>query len=213
MSLKAKPTKRPVGRKATISQEDIIAAALRLAGPNRSISALSLREITREAGIAPNSFYRHFRDTEELAVSVIELAGRTLRKVIGQARVRAQELNKGIVRMSVETFIEQLHSDGNYLPTLLREGVVGSDRFKDAVREQLDFFEQELTEDLVAFASKSKLKPDNPDLIARAITRLVFAMGAEALDKPRDEHPAMIDDMVIMIKMMITGAYALNGQT
>ncbi|EAR09552.1 TetR family transcriptional regulator [Reinekea blandensis] len=212
MSLKAESSKRPVGRKATISQDDIIAAALRLAGPHRSISALSLREITREAGIAPNSFYRHFRDTEELAVSVIDLAGRTLRNVIGQARGKARERNKGIVRMSVETFIDQLHSDGNYLPTLLREGVVGSDRFKDAVRQQLDFFEQELTEDLIAFAQLRQLTPDHPDLIARAITRLVFAMGAEALDKPRHEHPAMIDDMVIMIKMLITGAYALNSQ-
>lgn len=210
MSAKEHTAKRSAGRRATISREDIIAAALRIAGPNRSISALSLREITREAGIAPNSFYRHFRSTEELAISVIDLAGRTLRNVIGEARVRAQELNKGIVRMSVETFIEQLYSDGNYLPTLLREGVVGSDRFKYAVREQLDFFEQELTEDLVAFAQRSQKRPEHPELIARAITRLVFAMGAEALDKSKNEHPAMIDEMVVMIKMLITGAYALE---
>jgi AcrR family transcriptional regulator len=81
--------KRTVGRKATISQDQLIAAALRLVGPHRSISSLSLREITREAGIAPNSFYRHFKSTEELAICVIELAGSTLRKVIGQARFRA----------------------------------------------------------------------------------------------------------------------------
>lgn len=205
-------SKRSAGRKATITREDIIAAALRLAGPHRSISALSLREITREAGIAPNSFYRHFRSTEELAVSVIDLAGSTLRNVIGEARVRAQELNKGIVRMSVETFIEQLYSDGNYLPTLLREGVVGSDRFKEAVRQQLNFFEQELTDDLVSFAQRSNRQPNHPQLIARAITRLVFAMGAEALDKDKSEHPPMIDDIVIMIKMMITGSYALRNR-
>jgi AcrR family transcriptional regulator len=203
------PPKRPVGRKATISREDIIAAALRLVGPNRSISTLSLREITREAGIAPNSFYRHFKSTEELAICVIEHSGSTLRNVVGQARFKAQELNKGIVRMSVETFIEQLHSDGNYLPILLREGVVGSDRFKDAVREQLDFFEQELTEDLVAIAARSSSRPAEPALIARAITRLVFTMGADALDRPKEEHPKMIDEMVIMIKMLVTGAHAL----
>jgi len=33
-------------------------AALKLVGPHRSISTLSLREVAREAGIAPNSFYR-----------------------------------------------------------------------------------------------------------------------------------------------------------
>jgi len=46
------------GRKAVISRDDIIEAALKLAGPNRSVSTLSLREVAREAGIAPNSFYR-----------------------------------------------------------------------------------------------------------------------------------------------------------
>jgi len=203
------PQKKSVGRKATISREDIIDATLRLVGPNRSISSLSLREITREAGIAPNSFYRHFKSTEELAICVIELSGSTLRKVIGQARFKAQELNKGIVRMSVETFIEQLTSDGHYLPILLREGVVGSDRFKDAVREQLAFFEQELTEDLVAIAARTAIAPPNPDLIARGITRLVFAMGADALDRPQEERQKMIGEMVIMIKMLVTGAHAM----
>ena len=43
-------------RKAGISREDLLAAALRLIGPHRSVSTLSLREVAREAGIAPNSF-------------------------------------------------------------------------------------------------------------------------------------------------------------
>ena len=66
------------GRKAVISRDDIIEAALKLAGPNRSVSTLSLREVAREAGIAPNSFYRQFRDMDELAVALIERAGQSL---------------------------------------------------------------------------------------------------------------------------------------
>jgi len=60
------------GRKAVISREDIITAALKLLGPHRSVSSLSLREVAREAGIAPNSFYRQFRDIDELAVTLID---------------------------------------------------------------------------------------------------------------------------------------------
>lgn len=202
--------KRGAGRKATISKEDIISAALRLVGPNRSISSLSLREITREAGIAPNSFYRHFPSTEELAINAIELAGSTLRTLIGEARFKAQELNKGIVRMSVETFMEQLYADGQYLPILLREGIVGSDRFKAAVRQQLTYFEQELTEDLRAIAEKSASAPPRPDLIAKAITRLVFSIGTDALDRPKSDHPQMIHELTIIIKMLVTGAHQLK---
>jgi AcrR family transcriptional regulator len=63
-------------RKLSISREDLLAAALKLIGPHRSVSSLSLREVAREAGIAPNSFYRQFRDMDELAVALIDLAGR-----------------------------------------------------------------------------------------------------------------------------------------
>lgn len=52
-----RPATRPhQGRRAVISREDLMAAAMELVGPNRSISTLSLREVAREAGIAPNSF-------------------------------------------------------------------------------------------------------------------------------------------------------------
>ena len=46
------------GRKPVIARDDVIAAALTLLGPERSVSSLSLREVARAAGIAPNSFYR-----------------------------------------------------------------------------------------------------------------------------------------------------------
>ena len=68
-------------RKTGISRDDLLAAALRLIGPHRSVSTLSLREVAREAGIAPNSFYRQFRDIDELAVALIDLAGRSLRSL------------------------------------------------------------------------------------------------------------------------------------
>lgn len=60
---------RTVGRKATITKEELFQAALNLIGPQKSISSLSLREVAREAGIAPNSFYRHFKDIDELAIA------------------------------------------------------------------------------------------------------------------------------------------------
>ncbi len=73
-------------RKPAISEQELMDAAVRLVDANRSVSSLSLREIAREAGIAPNSFYRHFRDVDELAVAIIDRAGRGLRGTIREAR-------------------------------------------------------------------------------------------------------------------------------
>jgi len=131
------------GRKPVISRADIIAAALKLLGPNRSVSTLSLREIAREAGIAPNSFYRHFRNLDELAVALIDLAGESLRQIIGQARERATS-DQSIVQGCTDAFMERLRADDRLLHIFLREGTVGSDAFKHAVERQLIFFEAEL---------------------------------------------------------------------
>jgi AcrR family transcriptional regulator len=104
----------------TVSREDLLAAALKLIGPHRSLSTLSLREVAREAGIAPNS-YRQFRDMDELAVALIDAAGRSLRTIIGEARQRATSTATSVVRVSVETFMEQLRADDKLLHVLLRE--------------------------------------------------------------------------------------------
>ena len=101
---------RTVGRKATITKEELFQAALNLIGPQKSISSLSLREVAREAGIAPNSFYRHFKDIDELAIELINRAGIVLRQILHQARLKASKENS-IIRSSVEIFIEQLDVD------------------------------------------------------------------------------------------------------
>jgi len=196
------------GRKPVISRDDLIAAALKLAGPNRSVSTLSLREVTREAGIAPNSFYRQFRDMDELAVAIIERAGQSLREIIGEARKRATQ-DRSVVRGSIEAFMEQLRSDDRLLHILLREGTVGSDAFKQAVDRQLQFFEEELQQDLARLAEANGTGLFQPALTAKAITRLVFAMGASAMDLPDDRFAAFTEELSLMVRMIITGTQTL----
>ena len=198
-------------RKAAISRDDLLAAALKLIGPHRSLSTLSLREVTREAGIAPNSFYRQFRDMDELAVALIDLAGRSLRKIIGQARQRATT-ERSVVQGSLETFMEQLRADDKLLHVLLREGTVGSDAFKQAVDRELNFFEDELCIDLVRLAALEGARLHEPALVSKAITRLVFAAGASAMDMPLEKDPELIKQLSQMIRMIITGSRAMAAE-
>jgi TetR/AcrR family transcriptional regulator, fatty acid biosynthesis regulator len=199
------------GRKAQISREDIIQAALQLLGPHRSVSSLSLREIAREAGIAPNSFYRQFRDVDELAVALIERAGESLRRIIGEARLRANS-ERSVVRSSVEAFMEQLQADDKLLHILLGEGTVGSDAFKQAVDRQLNFFEEELCRDLVRFASVNGQGLHEPGLTAKAITRLVFAMGATAMDLPGPQLAGLTEQTIVMVRMILVGSQQLRAR-
>ena len=143
------PVPRTVGRKATITKEELFQATLNLIGPEKSIASLSLREVAREAGIAPNSFYRHFKDLDELAIELIDRAAGALRQILHAARKKANDPKGSIVRNSVEIFIEQLDADEGNLSLLLREGYTGSKPYKNAVDRQLTFFQQELLEDLI----------------------------------------------------------------
>ena len=196
------------GRKAAISRDDLLAAALRLIGPHRSVSSLSLREVAREAGIAPNSFYRQFRDIDELAVALIDLAGQSLRKIVGAARRRAAT-SHSIVRDSVTAFMEQVRADDKLLHVLLREGTVGSDAFKQAVDRELTFFEEELRIDLVRLSAAENTTLHEPALVAKAITRLVFAVGATAMDLPPHKDAELIQQLTQMVRMILAGAQAM----
>lgn len=196
------------GRKAVISRDDIIQAALKLVGPHRSVSTLSLREVAREAGIAPNSFYRQFRDMDELAVALIDLAGRSLRHIIGKARHRATA-ERSVVRSSVEAFMEQLRADDKLLHILLREGTVGSPAFKAAVERELNFFEDELRVDLIRLAEANGTGLSEPALTAKAITRLVFAMGATAMDLPPEKNAEFTEQLEVMVRMIVVGTQTL----
>lgn len=196
------------GRKQVISRDDIIAAALHLLGPNRSVSTLSLREVARAAGIAPNSFYRHFRDLDELSVALIDLAGESLRQLIGEARQRASS-EHSVVQSCTDAFMARLHADDPLLHILLREGTVGSAAFKQAVERQLHFFEDELRLDLIRLAEVQNTGLYEPALTAKAITRLVFAMGATALDLPPEQYAEFTRQIVVMVRMVISGTQEL----
>ena len=59
------------------TRQAIINAAL-LLSEEKGFPALSLREVTREAEIAPATFYRHFKDMEELGLVLVDKVAQTL---------------------------------------------------------------------------------------------------------------------------------------
>ena len=192
-------------RKPAISEQELMDAAVRLVDANRSVSSLSLREIAREAGIAPNSFYRHFRDVDELAVAIIDRAGRGLRGTIREARKRLEN-DRGGVRSSVEVFMEALDDDQKYLKILLREISIGSDAFRNAVDRELNYFEEELNDELLRIAKTTSKKIHEPRLVAKAITRLVFTLGASAANMNIQQRNVLTQETVTMVRMIIVGA-------
>ncbi len=93
-------------------------AAFSQLSAERSFASLSLREVAREAGIAPTS-YRHFRDVDELGLTMVDESGLMLRQLMRQARQRIAK--GGVIRTSVSTFMEFIGNNPNAFRLLLRE--------------------------------------------------------------------------------------------
>ena len=84
MVLRAKPHKKEEKDRV---RDELLHAALRL-GAAHGFASLGLREVAREAAIAPTSFYRHFEDMEALGLfanqaAVARQLSRTYENVAG----------------------------------------------------------------------------------------------------------------------------------
>ncbi|MED5526009.1 HTH-type transcriptional repressor FabR [Gallaecimonas pentaromativorans] len=192
------------------TRRTIIDAALNQLSAETSFSNLSLREVTREAGIAPTSFYRHFKDMDELGLTLVDEAGLTLRQLMRQARARIADTSGGsVIRTSVETFMEFINDNGNVFRLLLRERSGTSAAFRAAVSREIQHFIAELGDYLqkeLGFAE------DEARVQADAMVILVFSAGAEALDLSKSARQGLAEKVMMQLRMVARGAAVLKAK-
>lgn len=187
----------------------LIDAALNQLSSERSFSNLSLREVAKEAGLAPTSFYRHFTDMDELGLTLVDEAGLTLRQLMRQAR---QRIAKGgsVIQISVQTFMELIESNGNIFQLLLRERSGTSAAFRAAVTREIRYFTMELRDYL---QKANDLEPEVAFMQAHAAVTIVFSAGSDALDI---EGKAELDELsmqtIQQLRFIARGAAELSDR-
>lgn len=164
-------------------RDKLIAAVMQLGSTTRSIGALGLREVARQAGLNPNTFYRHFRDFDDLGLAVIEKLSVELRGALRQRRDH-RELRgptsstatvdvaalQGIIDDSIGvTFDRALAHRAAYVVGI-RELHGSSPVLRKALRQVVDGLADDLAEDL-----KSLLRlPGLDDALVRELSQLVI---------------------------------------
>ncbi len=189
------------------TRRSVIDAAFSQLSADRSFSNLSLREVAREAGIAPTSFYRHFKDMDELGLTMVDEGGLLLRQLMRQARQRIAK-EGSVIKTSVETFMEFIEINPNVFRLLLRERSGTSSEFRAAVAREIQHFVAELTEYLVI----NGVPRDDAFAQAEASVRLVFSSGAEALDLEKNERNALANRLITQLRMIAKGAYVYRKE-
>jgi len=189
------------------TRRTIIDAAFRLLSAEQSYANLSLREVTREAGIAPTSFYRHFKDMDALGLTLVDEAGLTLRQLMRQARARIEEGGGSIVRTSVSTFMEFMETNANEFRLLLRERSGTSKAFRLAVQRELQHFVEELSDYIEAKTIANHIAAYYE---ADALVTLVFNAGAEALDLSKSKREQLANKVVQQLRYVTKGSESLR---
>jgi len=190
------------------TRRQLIDAALGQLSSERSFSSLSLREVAKEAGLAPTSFYRHFSDMDELGLTLVDEAGLTLRQLMRQAR---QRIEKGgsVIQISVVTFMEFIENNGNIFRLLLRERSGTSAAFRAAVNREVRYFTMELCDYL---QKANKLDTKIAYIQADAAVTIVFSAGSDALDIETKDLAELAQRTIQQLRFIARGAAEFNGR-
>jgi AcrR family transcriptional regulator len=164
----------------------LMVAAIKLMSDDRSFSSISLREVTREAGVVPATFYRHFNEMEDLAVELVEYCFRPMENLV--ASVRARRLTaRQLVYESIGTFIRFARRHRRYFLFLTKERLGGRARVRNRIRERTHDMAMLLGHDLIGLPEWQGVPFSLAQDVAEMIMDQMMLILDEALDLPPGE--------------------------
>ena len=186
-------------------------AALKLLSKN-SFDSISLREVTREAGISPTAFYRHFDDMEELGLVLVEEAFASLREMLRIARADPSVFNDAI-RRSIEVLVDHVGKNEGHMRFIARERHGGVRRLRRAIRRELELFGDELAIDLAAFPVVGGWSAEDRRMFSHLVVETFVAMAAELIDASPAEEAAITRRTERQMRLVFVGVPAWRSTT
>ena len=195
MVLRTKPEKKEEKEKTRVA---LIRAALGLAA-TFGFASLSLREVSREAAIAPTSFYRHFGDMEELGLAIIkEAVVPALLGVTLASRGTATRDRHAALALA-EALLLAVGEDPNLFRFLFAERVGGSKTFRAALAICI----RQFTEDLECTLLEGSVQPaPSLNLVAQVAVTLALESGFQGLDLSNEARLDLLANMRAQIMLV-----------
>ena len=193
-----------------LTRNGLLQAALHLIGEGRSFTSLGIREIAREAGIVPNAFYRHFRNTDELGLALVEEVGITLRRLLREAR-QVGVAESEMVRRSVEVYEQYVKQNRLLFLFISSERAGGSRILRLAIRNDVSHFTHEMAQDFRRLGMYRELSTASLQMICGLIVTAMLAAAPEILDLPPGQpllEAEMSENFVQQLQVVLLGASA-----
>jgi AcrR family transcriptional regulator len=208
---------KPVGKRVDsltrterkdVTRASLLQAALALIGEGRSFTSLGIREIAREAGMVPNAFYRHFRNTDELGLALVEQVGITLRRLLREAR-QAGVAPDSMVRRSVKVYFEYVRQNRLQYLFISSERAGGSRILRLAIRNDVTHFTHEMAQDFRRLGVYPDMPTSSLQMVCGLIVTTMLAAAPEILDLPPDQpllEAEMTENFVQQLQVVLLGA-------
>jgi AcrR family transcriptional regulator len=188
----------------------LIEAALRLTAGGRSFASLGLRELAREAGLNPNTFYRHFSALDELAREAVESVSRRLRPMLRRERwLAAHDEPHSVPRRACVAFFAFTLENRAAFQSALVEYHGTSPALREAVRANLHEVSAEMADDVVQLELMPTLARDTVDEVCTQIVLQLFHLSAEYIDADTARRDALIAYAERFIVRLFAGSILL----
>jgi AcrR family transcriptional regulator len=202
-------------------------AALRLAAVSRSLSGLGLRELAREAGLNPNTFYRHFKTVDDLGLAMISEMAARIRQPLRDLRIEAAQraeqstpatltfgidLDRGrrVCSETVELFFGYAAQNPQAFIVGVRELHGSSKVLREALERMMEDFANDMAEDLGQLQLLPSLEPAAIRQVSSMISRQLFQQSLDYIEQV-DRRPAICAQAQQQILMMFAGATVLQA--
>jgi len=212
---------------AAFGKRALMAAALRLAMLRRSLSLLGIRELAREAGLNPNTFYRHFKGMDDLGLAIIKDVVEPLRNSLREMRIMAAVTGDSIVmesldaygvelaralpvtRQTVRLFFDFVADHPQAFTVGMRELNGPSPVLRAALQAVMEDFAIDMAEDVFRLNLLPTLDQAVILQLSRLIIRQMFQASLEFLEQGCD-RAACCSQAEAHIVMLFIGAAALK---
>lgn len=165
----------------------LIQAALRLTTQSRSLSSLGLRELAREAGLNPNTFYRHFKNLDEFGLQVLGYIATDMKSGVRELR-RMAESSEQASHDTVTFVYRYFQSNPAATTVAVRELHGPSPLLRKALEAQLNASAQEMAEDIIERQLVSAVPPETIHEISRMTIRYILFRAMDYIEKPEQRE-------------------------
>jgi AcrR family transcriptional regulator len=161
-------------------------AALDFMGAGKNFSSLSIREITKQVGIVPTAFYRHFPGLDELGLAIVDDCGHSLREELRKIRQNSLS-SKQMIRDSFLVFRQYVEEQPKYFLVASGERHGGSPLMREAIRSEIGRFIEEMAEDISSLGLVPHLSRNTVHNVCDLVINVMLSAASEILDWRKDE--------------------------